>query len=447
MARSWFGVHVAAAVCAVSLAASGEAQTPRFDGAILAAADADMAATAYADGRLEPLGSGEGADALVLITHAEDGLRERDRAPASNSVVSWPHIIAAGRDGRTVYVVEARGPAPAGADRVDSAYDAFPDGRRLQAYRVENGEITPIGDTPAGLNPQSVSLSPDGRWLVAASEDPDAEAVFVPLDPTGRPGAPLMINLDPPYREGGESRLRGLAWSPAADLIAANVENERLAIYRVERDRNGRPAAMALAGPAIEIGGRWTVADWTPDGRTLLLADTGWGSGRGLNMLFNGPGRLISIRVDADASARVVDELRTGLSPEGFAISPDGRLAAVVNMGRTYLHDAWFLRLWPQRDRASVQLVAIDPATGALSRRGEPVPVEGLLPEDAVFDADGDAIAVAVFHERSGPGRRRGFVDVYPIVAAPDGPRLQRRIARAETMRGPHDLIRLDPSP
>ena len=413
-----------------------------FDSVIAIAADADMAATAYADGGLEPLDPTEGADSLILAEETATGLVELARAPAGNSVISWPQIIEAAPEEGLIYVVETRG-ALRGVERVEDAYTAFPDGSSLAAFKFESGQLTRVGELDVGRNPQSVTRGPDGRWLLVATENADGEAVFVSLGPDGAPAGLRKIDLDPPYREGGEGRLRGLFWSPDGRWAAANVENERLQLYAVSRAEDETPNGLQPVGPPVEIGRRWTVAKWTPDSRFILAADTGWPPGGGLSMLFQGPGSLTSLAVD-ETGAQIVSRVEPGLSVEGFALSEDGRRAVTVNMGRTYLPDNPLLRFWPGRNRSSLRLISLDPVSGLLKLEGPEALFDGVLPEDAIFDADGDSVAVAVFHERSGPGRRRGYVDLWRIVETEDGPRLRATDRRLETVRGPHDLVRLD---
>jgi len=379
---------------------------------------------------------------VILIAERAGALVELDRAPAGNSVISWPQIIEAIPQRSTVYVVETRGSLGRAIAQVDSAYDAFPEGARLASFSVDRETLRPLGAVDAGINPQSVSRGPDGRWLLIASEDPLAEAVFVGLDLNGAPAETRLVDLDPAFREGGENRLRGLFWSPDGQYVAANLENERVQLYTVDRDESGDPSGLAPIGDPVAVGSRWTVAKWTPDSRFLLAADTNWGSGGGLDMLFNQSGALVSFAIDG-SGPREVSRVQPGLSVEGFALSEDGRYAVTVNMGRTYLPDNPLLRFWPGRNRSSLRLVAIDPQTGRLEMQGEEAYFDGVLPEDAIFDADGDSLAVAVFHLRSAPGRRRGFVDLWRVAETEDGPRLFNTGERLETVRGPHDLVRL----
>ena len=225
-----------------------------------------------------------------------------------------------------------------------------------------------------------------------------------------------------------------MAFHPTEDVLAVNLNNTHVAFYRV-----GPPASPTLTrlGPAVEVAEKLSVLNWHPGGHYLLALDVAWGRGS-LGFVLNGRGHLTSVAFDADGAHRVADELKVGLSPEGFDVSPDGRYAAVANMRRTYLpRGFWWV---PARRHASLSLVGIDAGTGALEALGEELPFVGALPEDAVFDAESNTVAVAVFHEPDPETTpERGRVDYYEVV----DDRLRRTRDTTAVMRGVHQLLRV----
>lgn len=425
----------------VSAATALPPMRPRFEGILVAVSDIDMAATAYADGRLDTIRGGE--DTLSIVSWAEGRLRVTT-APASNSVVSWPEVLAVSNDGRHAFVVETRGPAPTGTERLSSVYEDLPPGGKLQIIDVSDPLKPRLADTvAAGLNPQSVSVSPDGRFLVVSSQARGGEAIMVTLEP-GRAAKAERFALSPPYRpEDERPSPRTLHWGPR-DLLALNVSDRRIQFYRVVRDDLGQPTELRAHGDAVEVGRQISVGKWTPDGRHFLVVDTNWADSP-IHMLTQGPGTLTTIAVDASSNAahRIADRLRVGRSPEGFALSDDGQHVVTVNMERTYLPERWYLRWWPGRSYYTLTLAQIDPETGRLTRLGPSVKGVGLLPEDAVFDRSGRHLAVAVFHRRHGEDRRRGFIDFYSLIDTPNGVRLRGQNADVSLTRGVHDLARL----
>ncbi|WP_052330847.1 hypothetical protein [Rivularia sp. PCC 7116] len=80
----------------------------QFNGrALLIASDADMVATAYADAKLDRVAGIE--DTLTAIDLPLDRKQPQiNTLQVSNSVMSWPQIIATSPDGTKAYIVEVR---------------------------------------------------------------------------------------------------------------------------------------------------------------------------------------------------------------------------------------------------------------------------------------------------------------------------------------------------
>jgi hypothetical protein len=369
---------------ALAASAAPVRSDPEFEGELLALSDTDMPATGYADGKLEPI-----AGARDMLSRVSGG-QVRARAEASNSVAAWPQVSLVTPDGRYAYVVETKGPAPAGATQL--AAPQFPQGQWLQAYDLEGGAVTPLERIIVGSNPQSVSLSPDGRWLVVVTE-PQRAKFFRLQDGRPQPVADLAIPADVRASD-VEPLTRPMAWSPTGDVLAANVANHRIQFFRLKRGPDGVPLALERLGDAVEAGRRLTLVRWTRDGRHVLTTDTNGGSG-GLRALFQPPGRVVAIAFDPRRGHRVASAVATGGAVESFALSDDERWLVAVNIEKTYLPELWFLSLWPGRSRYSLSLLTFDPVAGRLTLQGRKLHAEGLLPEDAVFDASGRHLAVA----------------------------------------------------
>ncbi|NJM08958.1 hypothetical protein HC891_26310 [Candidatus Gracilibacteria bacterium] len=155
--------------------------------------------------------------------------------------------------------------------------------------------------------------------------------------------------------------------------------------------------------------------------------------------MINPPSEIVVIRFDAtDAAAHTeVARVPVGLSAEGFAVSPQEDLIVAVNMGRTYLPDR--LTFWPGAQFSSLTLLSFDRETGALAVLSEPYGFVGVLPEDAMFDADGDALAVVIYNDRERP-LDPGVVEFWNVVRDGEVPRLERTAVRLPLVRGPHAM-------
>jgi DNA-binding beta-propeller fold protein YncE len=126
--------------------------------------------------------------------------------------------------------------------------------------------------------------------------------------------------------------------------------------------------------------------DITPDGKLAITADNGNAGAA--------DGHVDTVTViDLEANpARVIDKVVVGDAPEGFAISPTGKLAvALLLKGTNSAKSAWFYNR-----NATVVALKID---GKKVTRTNEVEVRG-LPEGVVFSNDGRYIYVGNFLDR-----------------------------------------------
>ncbi|TRZ99270.1 MAG: YncE family protein [Rhodocyclaceae bacterium] len=153
---------------------------------------------------------------------------------------------------------------------------------------------------------------------------------------------------------------------------------------------NHKIALLEVAGEKVTYTkqdipvGLWPYnLDVTPDGKLAITADNGNAGAS--------DGHLDTVTViDLEANpARVIDKVVVGDAPEGFAISPTGKLAvAILLRGTNNAKSAWFYNR-----NATVVALKID---GKKVTRTNEVEVRG-LPEGAVFSNDGRYIYVGNF--------------------------------------------------
>lgn len=413
------------------------AYVTQFDGRyLLAASDADMIATAYADGVLRQIPGDEDTLSLVELP-ATDANAQVIELPASNSVTSWPQIIATAPDGNRVYVVETRGPVEPEVEQLD--VESLPTGRFLTEIDLTNGAdqavVTPID---VGENPIHIGISADGAYLAVGLQGQGRQLAVLPTATLDNPATfqyfPVLDSAGEPARE-----VSSVAWHPSGAFLAVGVNAEEIQFYAVTTGTDGTPA-VAPHGERITGGNTLSYGQFTIDGRHYLLPEINWNllppPFRNLN---NPPGEMIAFRFDETDAAQhqEISRVTVGQSPEGFAVSPDGDMIVAVNMRRTYLPDA--LTFWPGFDLNSLSLLTFNQETGELRVVGEEYAFEGVLPEDAMFDADGDSLGVVIYNYRDDP-MGPGAVEFWNVIRDGDEPRLERTSVKLDVTRGAHAM-------
>jgi DNA-binding beta-propeller fold protein YncE len=162
--------------------------------------------------------------------------------------------------------------------------------------------------------------------------------------------------------------------------IAAKFPGHKLALLEV----NGEAVTYTKLDVPV---GLWPYNfDITPDGKLALTADNG-ASGRS-----DGHVDTVTV-VDLETKPpRVIDKVVIGDAPEGFAISPTGKLAvALLLNGNDAPKNAWFYNR-----NGKVVALKID---GKKVTRTNEVTVHG-LPEGAVFSDDGKYLYVGNYLDR-----------------------------------------------
>ena len=132
---------------------------------------------------------------------------------------------------------------------------------------------------------------------------------------------------------------RAAIWHPSGRYLAMTQDrNRRVGFYEVQT-MDGAISVTPLGEP-ITVGNHLSNPRFTSDGRFLLVPDLKWSlyNNRTLSALLNPRGEMVAIQFEPDSgrSPEVVSRAEVGLSPEGFALSPDNSLIATVNMQRTY---------------------------------------------------------------------------------------------------------------
>ena len=405
--------------------------------ALLVASDADMVATAYADAKLDRVPGIE--DALTVVGLPLDS-NNYSIAPiqVSNSVMSWPQIIAVSPDGQRAYVAEVRS-RPADGIQAFATIDEMPEASNITVVDIANPTAPKVVESVSvGRNPEHISMSPDGKFLAVNLEDSGRELLIIQLQADGRLGKRHYFPMD---IDGTRQDNRAAVWHPSGKFLAMTQDNNRrVGFYQVDVTTN-EDIAVTPYGEPLTVGNHLSHARFTADGRFLLVPDLKWSTKgiQALNFLLNPKGELIAIRFEpeSDNVPEIVARTEVGLSPEGFALSPDNSLIVTVNMRRTYFSPT-FPPAWRGKPYSSLSLVQFDRTTGNLTPVDE-YGFAGLLPEQATFDATGQSLAVVIYNYRE-PSPKTGAVEFWRVISS-NQPKLERTGFQLEVVRGAHDIV------
>lgn len=273
-------------------------------------------------------------------------------------------------------------------------------GDNIKSFRLNaDGTLTGIGTFSTGDGPQSISLSPDGRFIAVAHGtisstteelrifEVNGDGTLTPRLTTLVPDSPLdtlWVNSTKlaVTKTGAPAHVRMLDWNAAANsltsvgtystgafnssltttgqfLYANDTTNDNITAFRVNADGTLGNVEVQSTSPYFPVN----IAA-APGGQFLYAAGGISGDGN----------RVMGFRINADGSLEPTtptDFTSPGESPKNFSFSEDG-LYAFVGHGTD----------------ATIQSFRIDPATGNLTFTGfnYDVGLQGTLGETAVLN-------------------------------------------------------------
>jgi DNA-binding beta-propeller fold protein YncE len=284
-----------------------------------------------------------------------------------HTVQGPPQAVAISPDGKLIVVG-----APSRYDYAakKELFDNF-----LQTVRFDGSSLKLLDKIDIGAHPNGLTINREGTLLLAACTDGTVKVL-------GIDGSKLTL-LD--TIKVGQKRLSGISFT----------HDGKAAIVAL-RDENGA-AVLAVDGNKLTLTNeRLTTAvnpyavDVTSDGKWAVIGNTG--PGQSLGKTF-GDSDVVTLVDTSKRPFRTVQHLSVPSSPEGVAISPDGRWIAVSSM-------------------AGSQLVADNPGRNKVGRlvlfeirNGEAVKVNDLPGAEAaqgvVFSQDSKTVLLQMDVERA----------------------------------------------
>jgi len=313
----------------------------------------------------KPVFSAQGRDVVAVVDIGSDPLAPKIVAslPLMNTIFGPPVNLAITPDGSLALVANSMDWAQDGA-----SWKPVPD-NKLYVIDLKSSPPKLIETLQVGKQPSGLSINRAGNLALIANRADSSLSVLSISGKTVKLIDTVVV---------GEPVAHVVFTPDGKRAFAVKFNNHKVAQFNVESDKVTYDKASDM--PV----GLWPYnIDVTPDGKLAITADNG-NSG-------SADGHIDTVSViDLEAKpVRVIDRVVVGDAPEGFAISPTGKLAvAILLKGTNAAKNAWFYNR-----NGSVAVLKIDGKK--LTKVGE-VDVRG-LPEGVVFSPDGQYIYVGNF--------------------------------------------------
>ena len=314
------------------------------------------------DGKLQLMPPGKDSVTIVDIGSNPANPRIVANLPLMNSIFGPPTNLAITPNGQIALVANSMDWAQDGGN-----WKPAPD-NKLYVIDLTTSPPTRIDTVAVGRQPSGMSINRAGNLALIANRADNSISVLAIQGKQVRLVDTVVI---------GEHVAHVVFTPDGKRALAGKFPGHKVALLEVD----GQKVTYTKRDLAV---GLWPYnLDVTPDGKLALTADNGNNGGSDGNV------DTVSV-IDLEAQpARVIDKVVVGDAPEGFAISPTGKLAvAVLLRGSNNAKTDWFYNR-----NGSVAVLKVDGKK--VTKVGE-VEVRG-LPEGAVFSPDGRWLYVGNF--------------------------------------------------
>jgi len=390
---------------------------------IVAISDADMAASAFANGKIyKEKGTKDAFTSIKLPL--EKSYDEVKSVIVSNSAANHTKAMVVSNTHHLAYVVDTRGMLADNVAELKNINEDLPAGGFITVIDIADvAHPKVLYKFPTGKNPIGIDISPKGEYLVLCTEEEGKELQVLELDPSGKP---VRIIHRPQGLPAG--KISDVSWHPNDNFIAFTFEDTKeVGLMKTTRDGpTNKIVRLELQGKPVKIGTTPGAGQFTPDGKFYVIPDLKRGQG-------DVEGEIFVIKFNLEGTEHFpISKAKVGQNPEGFAISPDGSLIVVANIKRTFLN-------WESADlsrKASLSLLKLTP-DGSLVNHGE-YEFEGILPKSVEFDRSGKNIAVTVY-DYFNYGKHFGGIEFWKVNQG-EKPSLQKQDFKMFLTRGCHSL-------
>ncbi len=266
-----------------------------------------------------------------------------------HTVQGPPQAVAVTPDGKLAVVA-----APTRYDYAakKELFDNF-----LQVVDLESSPPKLVAKVDVGAHANGLTINRAGTLLLAAALDGTVKVVAI--------DGKNLRTVD--SVKVGDKRLSGISFT-----------NDGKAAIVAQRDENGA-AVLSVDGTTVKLTNEWISTGVTPyaidassDGKWMVIGNTGVQGMAGLTGRTAGDADIVTLVDVAQRPFRAAQQISVANTPEGVAISPDGRYIAVSSMAGSNLtpdnpgrNKLGRLQLFEIRDGGAVKVSDIASAEAA----------------------------------------------------------------------------------
>lgn len=393
----------------------------QFLGTLMVTSDADMIASAYVDGVLNKNFNIE--DSLTVIRFNNNQIK-KVQIHVSNSVMSWPVIATYSKKYKLAYIAESRGIHYIDSNSVTNVGKDMPMGGDLTVIDLsDKNKLKVVQTQKLGVSVYGVSINAKEDILAASVTTTEGKDLMLAKLENGKISSKYFIG-DSLIKE--SYRLSSLYFHPKENILAINVDNTFVAFYKII-ENNSKLDIRQIGAPLV-VSTRWSEGKWFNNGEYFAVCDYAF-----TGLFPERVGSIKTIKFNRSNNHEIISSVKTGLSTEGFDLSPDNNYIVAVNMERSFLPNSYPDSL---KKRASLTLIKANPQNGQLTPLGNNYEFEGALPEDAAFDLESNTIAVVIFNEIGELYPTQGKVDFWEL----ENDSLSKLEFHLPLTRGPHTI-------
>lgn len=380
--------------------------------------DADMAASAFNDGKL--LRDNTAKDKLTSVKFPLERGASSGSVLVSNSVLTHSNSMAVPATGGLAFVLESRLRPEDDVKEYKDVKAEFPDGQKLFVIDIVNLSNPKVKfGFNVGKNPTSVDVNKNE--LLVTTQEAGKEMVFLEVDQDGKPTR--MVQL--PSGLDSTEVVTNVSFHPSGDFAAVTLgKSKSLVLYKILRE-GGKLKNIEQVGEPVKVGDEPTFGKFSKDGKFYFVLDSKGTPGKA-----TAESELLAIEFSQTGGEhKLLGQTPVGENASAFAISPDG-LVAVVGAAKSI--DAF------TSGEAKSNITLLNVGADGIATKVADYPIDGIYANSLAFDKDGSNLAVSVF-EYLEYGDRKGGVEFWSVTKG-GSPALSKQAGKISVERGSHTI-------